>query len=69
MPQHLWEGDSTFRLCEVCHALQIPKRGEWWPSVGPICPGDDEDDGQRRGRPRRPKPDAPAAGPRVLEPA
>lgn len=69
MPQHLWHGTSFFRYCEVCNELQTMERGEWAPYVGPICPGDEEDDGQRRRRPRRPKPDAPATGPRVLEPA
>jgi hypothetical protein len=66
MPQHLWRGALQIRSCEVCGALQSSFRGEWAPSVGPICPGDDDDGG----RPApRPKPNAPSGAPRVLEPA
>jgi hypothetical protein len=60
MPQHLWRGDQrTFRVCEVCLAPQVHERGEWYPPLHPICPGDDEDDGARRAPPSGP--------PRVLE--
>ena len=48
---------STVRACEVCLACQTEGAGEWIPPVGPICPGDRDDDaGGRRGRGRKPMP-------------
>lgn len=67
MPQHLWHGTPSFRLCEVCEAVQTARRGEWLPDIGPICPGDPDDGDRWRRRGRPPKPDAPAASPKVLE--
>ncbi len=66
MPQHLWEGTSFFRFCEVCEAMQTAKQGTWLPYVGPICPGDPRNGG-RRAPPL--KPAAPAGSPKTLEPA
>jgi hypothetical protein len=71
MPQHLWQGFSRTRFCEVCLAWQAKDRTGWAPEVHSICPGDDDDDGAR-GRGRR-RPLAPAGGTPtrrwVLEPA
>lgn len=67
MPQHLWHGTPSFRLCEVCEAVQTARRGKWLPSIGPICQGDPDDGNNRGRRARRPKPDAPADSPEVLE--
>lgn len=64
MAQHLWLEASRVRVCEVCHAMQSGIRGVWAPAVSPICPGDDENNGRRR---PRPKPNAPSDAPRVLE--
>lgn len=66
MAQHIWRGMLSFRYCEFCGALQTPKRGQWLPRVGPICPGDPDGGG---GRTKPPKPQAPAGSPKVLEPA
>jgi hypothetical protein len=70
MPQHLWESGSAksrARVCEVCLQFQIrsgPDSNVWIPAVKPICPGDPDDEGSRRARPRHSAP--PGAG-RVLD--
>jgi hypothetical protein len=68
MPQHLWTNTQHFRLCGVCRAWQLPVNGNWSPPIGPICPGDDdEEDGSDAAGRRRPN--APSGSPRVLEDA
>jgi hypothetical protein len=66
MPQHLWHEMQFLRICEVCSAFQTTAAGDWLPSVGPICYGDDDEGGGGRRR-SRPKPPAPSGAPRVLE--
>jgi hypothetical protein len=61
MPQHLWEGGATLRICDACRAFQAKVGGEWQPPHNSICPGDDDDDGRRVTRRR---PDAPSDAPR-----
>ena len=70
MPQHLWINGppllpgGSFRICEVCRALQVSRNGGWSPHVSTICLGDDEDGPSTGGR-RRPRPSAPSG--KVLE--
>jgi hypothetical protein len=66
MPQHLWTGGRSFRVCEVCKAAQAKRSGDWQPPVYLICPGDGDDDGDGRGVTRR-RPNGPSGAPRVLE--
>ena len=62
MPQHIWHEVGPARFCEDCAAQQFfdARCREWLPPVYPICPGDDDDENDRRG-PRR-KPKAPSGG-------
>jgi hypothetical protein len=53
MPQHLWEGVGTLRICEVCRTFQACVRGEWLPACSQICLGDPEHDEPGRRRDRR----------------
>jgi hypothetical protein len=66
MAQHLWVTVSIIRICEACGTRQFGRGADGTPHVSPICSGDPDDDGRRRG-PRRPV--APSPAPRVLEDA
>jgi hypothetical protein len=50
VPQHRWEPRGhNRRRCQACDTVQTWSRRGWYPTLSPICSGDEDRRGTRRG--------------------